>query len=113
MLPNVGVVGTRTFGNYEFLEQELDRMFPRGMNLIVTGDAKGADSLAIRYAKNHCIPFLKLDANWDEYGKAAGSLRNREIVIHSDHVVAFWDGKSPGTQNTIQLSKGKCTVIVY
>ena len=35
-----------------------------------------------------------------KYGKRAGILRNRDIVDAADIVVAFWDGKSPGTKNS-------------
>jgi len=109
----LGIVGTRTFDDYEFLESELNKRFPRGIDCVVSGGARGADALAKNYAINHNIPYKEFPAEWDELGKSAGYIRNRKIVDNCDHVVAFWDGKSRGTLNTIYLAKGKCTVIVY
>jgi hypothetical protein len=40
-------------------------------------------------------------ANWDRLGRKAGPLRNAHIVANADRVVAFWDGKSRGTLNTV------------
>ena len=31
--------------------------------------------------------------------------RNAQIIAEADQVVAFWDGKSPGTRNTIDRAK--------
>jgi len=44
-----------------------------------------------------------------------GFIRNQQIVDACDMVLAFWDGKSKGTQHTISLAKAqkKPTFIVY
>ncbi|KKL45313.1 hypothetical protein LCGC14_2356910, partial [marine sediment metagenome] len=44
-------------------------------------------------------------AEWDKYGKSAGFLRNQTIIDNCDMVVAFWDGKSKGTADTINKAK--------
>lgn len=42
-------------------------------------------------------------------------MRNKEIVSEADLVIVFWDGKSKGTKNTIELCKkmGKEYTIYY
>ena len=53
--------------------------------------------------------------DWDRYGKAAGIIRNKDIVENSNMVIAFWDGKSKGTASSIELAKkmDKNLKIVY
>ena len=57
----------------------------------------------------HGISLSSVPADWKRYGKRAGPLRNTEIVRQADMVIAFWDGRSRGTRNTIDkaLRAGK------
>ena len=41
------------------------------------------------------------------YGKSAGFKRNDQIVYNSDCIIAFWDGKSKGTLNTVSTAINK------
>jgi hypothetical protein len=43
--------------------------------------------------------------DWNSYGKSAGFVRNRQIIKAADMVIAFWNGKSRGTENSIQIAK--------
>ena len=81
--------------------QVLDEISP---DSIVSGGARGADSLAEKYAAEKGIPITVVPAEWDKYGKSAGYRRNVQIVAESDEVVAFWDGESKGTQHTIDIA---------
>ncbi len=98
----VGVVGSRSFNDYDFLKKMLQW---HDIRLIVSGGAKGADSLAEKYAAECGIPTKIRKPNWDKFGKSAGFRRNEEIVEDSDEIVAFWDGKSKGTIHTINLAE--------
>jgi len=64
-------------------------------------------------ARAQGIVTLVIPANWEKYGLRAGFLRNTEIVAEADEVVAFWDGESKGTQDTIKKAKeaGKLKVV--
>ena len=97
----LAIVGSRTFTNYRLLSAELDNY--NDIERIVSGGAKGADTLARRYAKEHDIPIREYLPNWAQYGKRAGYLRNRNIVDDCDELIAFWDGSSKGTKNSIGL----------
>jgi hypothetical protein len=45
------------------------------------------------------------EAHWQHYGRSAGMIRNRLIVQGCDILVAFYDGQSKGTANSIGLAR--------
>ncbi len=69
---------------------------------VVSGGAKGPDSWAVEAAEAAGFPCDVIRPDWRGKGRAAGMLRNDEIVARSEAVVAFWDGRSRGTLNTIR-----------
>ena len=62
--------------------------------LVIHGAAKGADTLASKWAKDRNIEQLSFPAEWNKYGKAAGFLRNTEMLEAGkpDLVIAFSGG---------------------
>jgi hypothetical protein len=114
----LAIIGSRDFDNYELLKKEVDIFLiemDSDLDTIVSGGARGADSLGERYARENRINTLVFLPEWDKYGKKAGFLRNIDIIKNSDAVIAFWDGNSPGTKSSIDLSKNqnKLLKIVY
>lgn len=116
----LAIVGSRTFENYDLLAFWVYlltsmRLTPEYTISIISGGAKGADSLGEKYADHHSIPKEIFKPEWNKYGKAAGFLRNQTIVDNCDIVLAFWDGKSRGTADTINKAKiaKKPTFIIY
>ncbi len=97
----VAVIGSRSFNDYELLNRTLE-----GYNIseIISGGAKGADSLAKEYATEKDIQIIEFLPEYDKYGKGAPLERNKTIVDNSDMVIAFWDGKSRGTKFTIDYA---------
>lgn len=114
---NLGIVGGRNFHDYQLLENKIKSLYSaHDIDLIVSGGAQGADTLAERFAAIYHIPTKIYYPNWKAYGKQAGHIRNASIVSKSDIVIAFWDGSSRGTMSTIQLCKKqqkKCIVQLY
>lgn len=116
---NLAIVGGRDFNNYDLLKEECDKII--GDKVIISGGAKGADSLAEKYAKDKQYEMIIFEAQWNNldanpckikynsYGKPynvlAGLNRNKNIIQNADKVIAFWDGKSRGTKNSIELAK--------
>lgn len=105
----VAVVGSRSFDDrarlYEVLGKNRDRI-----KLIVSGGAQGADSFATMWATDYGIPYLVFPALWRDpdtgaFDKGAGFRRNRLIVEQCEIVLAFWDGISSGTKNTLEIAK--------
>jgi hypothetical protein len=104
----IGIVGSRTFNDYELLKEVmidyLNRDNELNCELVVSGGARGADYLGERWANENDIPTLIFKPEWDKYGKSAGFRRNQDIVKNSDFVVVFWDGVSKGGDSSIKLA---------
>lgn len=117
----VVVSGGRDFSNWEFLSKKLDEIFMsevfgESSPMIIVGDARGADAMAARYAAKRNIPVKVCRANWKEYPKTAGFILNQEMLAQATHLIAFWNGKSRGTQHIIALAQRKgipCRVFHY
>lgn len=101
------IAGGREFNDYELLKEKLDNLLINNTNdvEIVSGKARGADSLGEKYAKEKGYLIKEFPAKWNEYGKRAGYLRNEEMALYATHCVCFWDGKSKGTKHMIDLAK--------
>jgi hypothetical protein len=81
---------------------------------VVSGTAKGADTLGEFYAAEYDIPCKLFPPDWDKYGKAAGPIRNGQMKDYADAAIVFiWDG-SRGSANMIkQMEKaGKPAFVV-
>lgn len=98
----IGVIGSRSFDDYSLLVSVLKEYSP---SAIVSGGAKGADSLARRYSEEKCIELIEFLPDWKTFGKGAGMMRNSRIVNESDMLIAFWDGESKGTQDSITKAR--------
>jgi len=101
------IAGGRNFVNYEQLCKECDHLLHDQTNIEIVSGAyyKGADKLGEQYAVERGFLLTKFPANWNQYGKAAGPKRNRQMANYANALIAFWDGKSRGTKNMIDLAK--------
>lgn len=103
---NVAIVGSRTFNDYGLVKKTLDKFKQdNDITKIISGGARGADSLGARYARENQIELLEFIPDWNSYGRGAGPIRNRSIINACDSVIAFWDGTSKGTANSISQAK--------
>ena len=112
----LAIIGSRTFNDYERMCNEILTLFTDKIECIVSGGAKGADSLGERYAKERDIQTIILKPDWNKYGRSAGFIRNHDIIKTCTHVIAFWDGQSKGTKHSIDLAKqlGKpCWIVKF
>lgn len=98
----LAIIGSRSFNDYKKLE---DTLFPylTRITLVVSGGARGADTLGEQWAKNNNIKTLIFPADWEKYGKRAGFIRNEDIIKNCEVCIAFWDGESKGTKHSISL----------
>lgn len=105
------VCGSRNFNDAELMEDVLKQWDIRE---IIEGEARGADSLAREYAERHGLVCHKFPALWDQHGKAAGPIRNAQMLREGNPelVVAFRGVNSRGTQNMINQAE-KAGVPVY
>ena len=99
----IAIVGSRSFSNYSLMKDECS--FISKEDTIVSGGAKGADSLAKLLSEDIGCKYIEYPAQWDKYGKSAGYRRNVDIIQRADVVMAFWDGESKGTKHSIELAE--------
>ena len=92
----------------------IDSYIPKNVSEIVSGGAKGIDTIAVSYARQNNIPFTEFLPEYSKYGRIAPLKRNAQIAEYLDSVLAFWDGKSKGTKHTISHFKklGKEVILV-
>lgn len=104
-MKRIVVAGSRGFDDYKYLKSKLDQITWNEGDVIISGGAKGADSLGERYAKEHSIRLEVYSADWDQYGKRAGYIRNKQMAEACTHGMVFWDGESKGASHMIDLLK--------
>ena len=106
------VTGGRDYEDYIMLEDVLDLF---DIKLIVQGGAPGADALADRYAEESAIKSETVIADWVKHGRAAGPIRNREMLEKYPNaiVVAFPGGA--GTANCVKqaVSMNRVVLMVH
>lgn len=112
----LAIVGSRTYDNYSMLSifVTMTSLAHGPVTEIISGGARGADRLGERWAGEHKIPVTQFLPDWETHGKAAGYIRNKDIVAAADFVLAFWDGESRGTKHSIDLAKaqGKPLIVI-
>lgn len=78
---------------------------------IVSGGARGADTLGEQFAKLYHYELTRFLAEWDRLGKGAGYIRNTEMAKFASEqgnrgvLIAFWDGRSRGTKHMIDTAR--------
>ena len=99
----LGIVGSRKLDDYSILEEAIKEHYPN-CSFIVSGGALGADTLGVLYAQIHKIPYFEHLPNTDLYSDfaTAAKARNTLIVDDADEILAFWNGKSSGTRDSIE-----------
>ena len=110
------IAGSRDFNDYELLKKSAieiitkKTMFP-DLTRIISGGARGADTLGERFANEMGLEISRFIPDWDGLGKRAGYVRNAEMAkfaVEDDNdgmLIAFWDGQSRGTKHMIDLAK--------
>ena len=99
------ICGSRGFRDLSLVEQKVINLQADCDYVLMTGNARGVDQAAEHQAYISGVYNLQFPADWDKHGKAAGIIRNIEMLDHiPDKVIAFWDGKSPGTKHMIEQS---------
>ena len=115
------VCGGKDFKDYGYFEKEMDSLIQNHNHIeLVSGHAKGADTFAEIFAGKNAIPIKVFPPDWKKYGKAAGPIRNREMLTYASEarpvVVAFWNGKSRGIGNMLKQANEagvECHIFMY
>lgn len=89
--------------------------------MIIEGCARGADAMAEDWWRRHVWSpkqIIQIDhhpADWGQYGKAAGPIRNREMLnCEPDLIVAFHSNieNSKGTKDMVTIGKNAGVPVV-
>ena len=108
METKVIIAGSRTFHNYNKLEEECNRILKDKDDVeVVSGRAIGADMLGEIYADENKYSVKHFPADWNTHGKGAGFIRNGEKANYGDMLIAFWDGESKGTKHMVETAQKK------
>ena len=110
----LGIVGSREFLDYSLLAATVDSFVEKTkikVEKIVSGGAKGADSLAACYASEHGYPLQEFKPDYCKYGRGAPLKRNTDIVENSDIILAFVTASSRGTWDTIRKAQAKNKIV--
>lgn len=101
-------------GSRELKIDNLEKHLPENISEIVSGGAKGIDTVAADYAKHHNIPLTEFLPDYERYKRGAPLKRNAEIAKYADEAIAFWNGSSKGTMYTVELFKklGKKVTVI-
>jgi len=100
----VAIVGSRHYQDYEEFEEKL-APFEDIITHVVSGGARGTDTMAEKWAHTRGKRLTVHPAKWGKYGKSAGPIRNSEIVRDVQMVIAFLAPSSKGTRDTIQKAQ--------
>lgn len=104
----MAIVGSRHYSEPDRVSDYVNAL-PRGAS-IITGSASGVDAAATKAARAKDIPVKVMPASFDEMADASkAAARNQRLIDACDVLVAFWDGASKGTRNTVEraLDSGK------
>lgn len=95
------IAGSRGITDYDTV---FDAVKASGFILteVVSGMAKGVDTLGELYAASKRLPVKQFPANWELYGKRAGYKRNAQMGDYADAAIAIRLNNSRGTSHMIE-----------
>lgn len=112
------IAGSRGFPRDQVLAALEACPFP--VTEVVSGAARGPDTYGAEWAHKHRVPVRYVHAAWQEHGRAAGPIRNAQMVdyaaaVEESALVAFWDGQSRGTADVMERARraGLPILVVY
>jgi hypothetical protein len=89
------IAGSRTIKDFDLSPYITD-----DVDTILTSGAKGIDTIAEQYAKEHGLDLVVIKPQYDLYGKGAPIVRNKTLAENCDKALIIWDGTSKGTKFT-------------
>lgn len=100
LFTKVIVTGGREFMDYFSVAKVLDSI--PGLNTVIQGGAKGADACGRAYCELSGKLSHTYHANWGKHGKAAGPIRNTQMLSENKDalVIAFPGGR--GTKHCVE-----------
>lgn len=103
---------TAVVGSRSIVSADIAEYIPDGTTEIISGGARGADTLAREYAQKNNIKLTEFLPEYDIYKRSAPLRRNIRIIESADIVVALWDGHSRGTKHVIDSCRSRNIKII-
>lgn len=107
------VCGGRAYADYARVFAVLDALHAeRTITALATGRAAGADHYAAHWAITRVRELVQFNADWRQYGRAAGPIRNARMLAEfaPDVVVAFPGGA--GTADMVAKARAAGVEVV-
>lgn len=107
------IAGSRGITDFKIVQKAVIAA-PWKLSEIVSGGARGVDTLGGQVGDVMMLPVKTFLPDWRKYNKSAGYIRNVEMAEYADALIAIWDGKSNGTAHMIKIAYSKkLKVYVY
>ena len=102
-MAKIAVGGSRSIKSYDLIKSVLDCLLMPG-DVVLSGNAPGADRLGERYAQEHGLEYKIIPSEWEKHGLKATMMRNEVLLKAADCLIIFWDGKSEGSKHMLEIA---------
>ena len=100
------ICGDKEWKDIQKILQRIMKLPPH--SIIIHGSARGADIIAGEVARELHLRVQSCPADWSRYGRAAGPIRNRQMLDLEPHLVIGFHsdiGKSKGTADMLKIAR--------
>ncbi len=107
------VCGGRDYSDWKAVRYALDELHIKSpITLVIQGGAQGVDAFAGGCALSRGVPERIFKADWTKHGRAAGPIRNKQMLEEGkpDLVVAFPGGR--GTADMVRQARAAGVPVV-
>lgn len=108
----IAFTGGRNYAKRDLVTTYLREEVSRTDTVLVGDCPTGLDNFVRTWCLNHQQPMRVFAANWDEFGKAAGPLRNLAMLKHGAGILIAWPG-GKGTRSCIVQARGLGISVLY
>lgn len=103
--------GSRHWARAGVVRRWVDLLVESGATEVLVGDCRtGVDAIVREHCELVGVSYRIFEANWDKHGKAAGPIRNQEMVAaNPDFCVGFVRGDKPcrGTRDAVGKARNR------
>lgn len=100
------IAGSRTITDYNYIKGAIvESGWLDEITEVVSGMARGIDTLGIKFAKECNITVKEFPADWKTYGNSAGHKRNYEMGVYADKAIVIIENESKGSRSMIKIMR--------
>lgn len=100
------ISGSRNITDFSIVKDSIEKSGFK-ISTVISGTARGVDSLGERYALENNIELMLFPADWDRYGKAAGHIRNKQMAEVADALIVIILDDSRGSTDMLETARKK------